>query len=75
MVKIPVSFTYNNQHYTGTLDEVVGGGDGMWQLMADDYYWGRLRKVGDEWYFDEVARWPVGHLKDYFVAVVTAWYQ
>lgn len=74
MNKIPVSFQYNGQHYEGTLDEVIGGGSGVWQLMVNDYYWGRLRRVNDEWFFDE-SKWDIGQLKDYFAAVVTAWYQ
>lgn len=73
-MKIPVSFQYNGKRYLGTLDEVAGAGAGMWQLMVDGYYWGRLRKVKDEWFFDE-SKWQVGGLKDYFAAVVVAWYQ
>jgi len=67
MVKIPVSFTHDNQHYTGTLDEVAGAGAKVYHLMVGNLYWGRLRQVNDEWYFDE-SKWKVGHLKaDFFV--------
>lgn len=74
MTKIPVSFEHEGHKVTGTLDEVAGGGDGVWHLMVNKHYWGRLRKVNDEWYFDE-SKWPIGEMKDYFAAVVTAWYK
>lgn len=72
MIKIPVSFQYQGSHYTGTLDEVVGGGDGMWQLMVKGFFWGRLRRVNGEWFFDE-SKWKIEQRwKDHFAAVVTA---
>jgi hypothetical protein len=53
---------------------VLGAGQNHWHLMVDNFYWGRLRRVGDEWYFDE-NKPRIGHLVDYFVAVVIAWHE
>ncbi len=74
MKKIPVSFQLNGEQYAGTLEEVAGAGGGVWHLMVDNFYWGRLRRVDDQWYFDESNR-QVGELKDHFVATVIAWYE
>lgn len=71
---IPVTFEFEGKQYAGHFSEVNGMGSGMWHLMADRYYWGRLRRVGDQWYFDE-NKPRVGHLVDYFAAVVIAWYE
>jgi hypothetical protein len=75
-MNIPVSFEFDGKKYVGYLSEVRGAGSdaGEWHLMVNNFYWGRLRKVKDEWFFDE-SKWAVGHLKDYFAAVVAAWYQ
>jgi hypothetical protein len=74
MNKIPVAFKLGGKEYSGTLDEVAGAGADVWHLMVDSYYWGRLRKAGEVWYFDE-SKPAVSHLVDHFAAVVIAWYQ
>lgn len=74
MNKIPVSFELEGLKYVGTLDEVAGAGADVWHLLVQGYYWGRLRKANDQWYFDESNR-KVAHLVDHFAAVVIAWYQ
>lgn len=71
MNKIPITFKLNGKEYRGTLDPVFGAGSNMWYLMVDKYYWGRLRLVGDKWYFDE-NKPRVAHLVDYFGDVVIA---
>jgi hypothetical protein len=52
---------------------VAGAGGGVWHLMVNGYYWGRLRLISDRWFFDE-SKYNVGHLVDHFAATVTAWY-
>lgn len=74
MDKIPVEFEFEGKKVYGTLDAIAGAGGNVWNLMVDKYYWGRLRKVGENWYFDESNR-KVAHLVDHFAAVVIAWYQ
>jgi hypothetical protein len=74
MTKIPVVFKYQEKEYKGTLDEVAGANTNTWHLMIDNYYWGRLRKVGEDWMFDE-SKYKVGDLRDYFAGVVISWYQ
>lgn len=74
MNKIPVTFEYEGKEFSGTLDEVAGAGADYWHLTVNKHYWGRLRKVGETWFFDE-SKWKVAHLVDHFAAVVIAWYQ
>ena len=74
MNKIPVTITYEGKSYTGSLDEVAGAGASTWHLMIENYYWGRLRKVGDEWMFDE-SKYKVSEWTDYLAGVVISWYQ
>jgi hypothetical protein len=74
MDKIPISFELQGKQYVGTLDEISGAGGGVWHLMVERYYWGRLRLVNDEWYLDESSS-EIQLRLDYFVAVIIAWYQ
>jgi hypothetical protein len=74
MTKIPVSFNYNELLVSGTLDEVAGAGSNVWHLMVNSFYWGRLRRVGHNWFFDD-NKHQVGGLVDHFAATVIAWYQ
>jgi hypothetical protein len=74
MNKIPVTFTYQGTEYKGTLDEVAGAGANTWHLMVNGYYWGRLRRAGDSWIFDD-NKHQVGVLVDHFAATLIAWYQ
>lgn len=72
MNKIPVIFPHNGKEMKGYLHAVAGAGGGVWHLMVDNYYWGRLRQVGDSWAFD-ISKEEVAHLVDYFAAVVISW--
>lgn len=74
MDKIPVEFDFEGRKVKGTLDATAGAGGNVWHLMVENYYWGRLRKAGDAWYFDE-SKWKVADQIDHFAAVVIAWYQ
>lgn len=74
MDQIPVTFTYLEKEYKGTLDEIAGTGAQVWHLMVGRDYWGRLRQVGDIWYFDE-SKDKVPGLVDHLAATVIAWYQ
>ncbi len=64
---------HDGKQIKGTLDEVMGAGGNTWHLMVDKYYWGRLRMVNDQWFFDE-NKPAVGHLVDHFAVVVIAWH-
>ena len=72
-MKIPVEFEFEGKKISGTLEE-VGAGRDVWQLMVNSFYWGRLRRANDQWFFDE-SKWKIGHLVNYFAAVVVAWYE
>lgn len=68
---IPVSFDFNGTHYDGHLSQVHGVGTHYYHLMIDNYYYGQLRLVRDEWVFDTNAGskgWEV--LADYFGEVI-----
>jgi len=71
---IPVTFEYEGKQYSGYFSEVLGVGRDHWHLMVDKFYWGRLRRVGDQWFFDE-NKPRIGHLVDYFAEVIIAWYE
>ena len=50
-----IRFKYKGKEYTGELSKVSGAGDtGVYHLMVDNYYWGRLRFSSFEkkWIFD-----------------------
>ena len=51
---------------------VYGAGAGVWHLMIDDYYYGRLRMTDGRWFFDG-NKHGMEDLADYFGDYVTAW--
>jgi hypothetical protein len=55
MSAMPIIFTHNGAQYTGKLSQVQGAGDtGVYHLMIDNYYRGRLRlsAFDNKWVFD-----------------------
>jgi hypothetical protein len=50
---IPIEFDFQDEHYTGFLQPVSGsGGNSIYHLMIDGFYYGGLRKVRDRWILD-----------------------
>jgi hypothetical protein len=74
MDRIPITFLHNGKQHKGYFHAVAGAGGGVWNLMVDRFYWGRLRQVGEGWAFDS-SKDDISYLVDYFAAVVVAWYQ
>lgn len=76
MDKIPVSFEYKGKHYKGTLEEVNGGGGGMWHLTIDRYYCGQMNYNGNTGtlrFTSQTGKFE--ELNDFFADVLIAWYQ
>ena len=69
---IPITFTYKNQTFRATLEEVHGAGNNVWHLMCNHYYLGRLRLAGTLWYFDGNQ---FNELANYFGDYLIAWYE
>ena len=52
---VTITFTFNGREYKGELSQVQGAGDtGVYHLMIDHYYKGRLRlsAYDNRWVFD-----------------------
>ena len=58
--KIYVSFERNNRFYRGSLSPVCGAGaqaNDTYYLMIDQYFYGKLRRTGSGWVFDNNYGW------------------
>jgi hypothetical protein len=71
--KIPITFEYQGKTYSGSFNAVCGAGvdTGVWYLMINNFYYGRLRTSSFGWFFDGNI---FNDLADYFGAYVIACY-
>lgn len=65
-----VTFTLRGKTLTGVLNPVSGGGQPMYHLIVDSYYYGYLIKVRDGWAFHSNQFPELKELADYFGGVV-----
>jgi hypothetical protein len=56
MERISIEFTVQDKTLKGFLNAVSGSGVGMYHLIIDGYYYGRVRKYNDSWVFDGNSR-------------------
>lgn len=78
MAPIPVTFTFQNKEYKGSLSEVSGAGAELgtcWHLMVDNYYWGQLLYLERGFVFhSQKDHEGMKYLGEVFGEVVIAWY-
>lgn len=72
---IPITFTSEGNTHTGTFNKIAGAGStAVFHLMIDNYYCGRLRMAGDNWFFDPTPKTePFKTLAEEFGNYVVAW--
>ena len=78
MEHIPISFELKGKQYSGFLDAVSGMGGQTWHVMLGGYYHGSVRIAQERLvYHPNPPAEELGMLamEDYFIAVITAWYE
>lgn len=72
-MKLPVTYTLNNETREGYLSKVSGAGGQMWHLMTNDnYHVGQLNFTSRGWQFSSQKYGYDQDLADYFGRVVEA---
>lgn len=76
MTNIPISFEYEQQHYTGHFKQVSGSGStASFHLMIDNFYQGQLVHTTEHgWQFTSNKNKFVT-LSQFFGDYITAWMQ
>lgn len=70
-MQIPIEFDYEGIQFSGTLQDVCGGGAQVFHFYDSlSYYLGRLRKAGDKWVFDSTPKLDLSEIADYLGGVV-----
>lgn len=70
--KIPITFEYAGEQFSGSLDAVFGAGGNTWYLMINKFYYGRLRINERGWFFDGKH---FNELADFFGDYMIAWHE
>jgi hypothetical protein len=75
MVKIPIEFDYNGEHYKGHFSQPFGTGGSVWHLMIDNFYFGQLLySETNGWSFHD-NKGMMQDMADYFGNIVMLWYE
>jgi hypothetical protein len=71
-MKIPIEFDYEGIQYSGTFQNVHGGGTETYHLYDSmNYYLGRLRKANGQWVFDSTPKIDMSELASFFGEHIT----
>jgi hypothetical protein len=74
MENIPITFEFEGKQYAGSFQAVFGAGSDTWYLYVDNYYWGRLRLVNGDWFFDNNNKSKgMESMAQYLGEVIIAW--